>query len=115
MTSGIWLAVVISSALGGNARAIADCTSFPVPGDLAYVLAMTQDRLGDYWLGTTQGIRRFDGERWEDPGAPPWLLADSVTSVVESPEGTLWFGSLVSGVTRRDTVTDCRHQPRRSR
>lgn len=58
------------------------------------VWAIAQDRDGYLWLGTGNGLLRFDGARfasWESMGGAP-LPSGSVRALWASDDGTLWVG-----------------------
>src|SRR5262245_3863930 len=61
------------------------------PGD---VLVITQDLDGYLWIGTTNGLARFDGLQfslWGSLGEPP-LPVPSVPALTGSHDGSLWIG-----------------------
>lgn len=89
-----------------------DCyalTAWPA-GLMGTVFAMTQDRDGYLWLGTSEGLVRFDGHdftRWEDTGGAP-LPGGSISALITASDGTLWAAfDDVAGVARirASTVT----------
>jgi signal transduction histidine kinase/ligand-binding sensor domain-containing protein len=62
------------------------------PGD---VFAIAQDADGYLWLGTPNGLIRFDGSRftpWTPPNSATALPSGPVHSIVASPDGSLWVG-----------------------
>ena len=65
-----------------------------------------QDRQGFLWLGTQDGLNRYDGYRFRifrnDPADPESLSHNTVLCVQESPDGTLWFGTQGGGLNRYD-------------
>ncbi|HEX6738183.1 MAG TPA: two-component regulator propeller domain-containing protein [Vicinamibacteria bacterium] len=112
------------------------------------VQAILQDRAGFIWLGTEEGLNRFDGYTFvvfrhdplnrkalhddriaalhEDRQRRLWvgtwgglslfdprtetferiaLITAPVTSIVEDGDGTLWFGTVGSGLFRREPAT----------
>jgi PAS domain S-box-containing protein len=69
------------------------------PGDV-YALAQTTD--GFLWLGTRQGLYRFDGitfERYE-PQSGPAFPSSNIMSLLALPNGDLWIGFVDDGVSR---------------
>ena len=88
-----------SSAAAGFALA-AWPTERSLPGD---VLAIAQDLDGYLWLGTPDGLKRFDGTRFEPwmQGGASALPATPVAALFGSSKGGLWIGySGVAGVAR---------------
>ncbi|HKD17200.1 MAG TPA: two-component regulator propeller domain-containing protein [Thermoanaerobaculia bacterium] len=65
------------------------------------VTAIVQTRDGYLWLGTQEGLIRFDGVRFTifDGRNTPALGDDFVRSLVEARDGTLWIGTM-SGLAR---------------
>ncbi len=67
------------------------------------VFAIAQDRTGYLWLGTSEGLIRFNGDQfteWMDTGAPA-LPGTSVSALVTSRDDSLWIAfSDVRGITR---------------
>ena len=64
------------------------------------VLALAQTTDGFLWVGTTDGLLRFDGlsfERYKPEAGS--LLATSVSSLLALPEGGLWIGYTRGGVS----------------
>ena len=55
--------------------------------------AMLQDRLGFIWLGTEDGLYRFDGQRFQAYGLNEGLPSTYVECLHEDPEGILWVGT----------------------
>ena len=59
------------------------------------VTAVVQTRDGYLWLGTYNGLARFDGVRFTvfDDNNTPELRSSRVTSLFEAADGTLWIGT----------------------
>jgi signal transduction histidine kinase/ligand-binding sensor domain-containing protein len=79
-------------------------TAWPAEaGLMGTVFAMTQDRDGYLWLGTSEGLVRFDGHdftRWEDTGGAP-LPGGSISALMTASDGSLWAAfDDVAGVAR---------------
>ncbi|MFN8412222.1 MAG: two-component regulator propeller domain-containing protein [Anaerolineales bacterium] len=73
------------------------------------VNVVLQDRMGFLWVGTEDGLNRYDGYSFkvfkpneDDPNS----LSDRwITSMVEDNEGYLWVGTRVGGISRYNPVT----------
>ncbi|MBC7891883.1 MAG: hypothetical protein H7Y12_06715, partial [Sphingobacteriaceae bacterium] len=57
------------------------------------VYFMHQDRRGFMWLGTTDGLARFDGRNWRTFYSSLTGRSVTVYGIVEAPNGDLWIGS----------------------
>ncbi len=85
------------------------------------VTEIFQDHQGFLWLGTSDGLNRYDGYAVttykHDPDDSNSLAANAISSVYEAPTepGVLWVGSHSDGLTRFDrrtgTFTRYRHDP----
>jgi ligand-binding sensor domain-containing protein len=68
------------------------------------VQAIVQDRTGFMWLGTGDGLARWDGQRFVvfryDPAASNSLGASFVSELLVAKDGTLWVGTVGGGVNR---------------
>lgn len=64
--------------------------------------AMVQTRDGYLWVGTEEGLARFDGVRFvvSDRQNAPALRSAFVSSLFEAPDGTLWIGTYGGGLAR---------------
>jgi ligand-binding sensor domain-containing protein/signal transduction histidine kinase len=68
------------------------------------VIAMTQSRDGYLWLGTQQGLARFDGVHFKtfNDGNTPGLDSTTITKLFEDSRGNLWIGTQNGGVVMVD-------------
>ncbi len=68
------------------------------------VQAMTETRDGYLWIGTLDGLARFDGVRFTvfDARAVPALGSGSVLGLMQDAEGNLWIGRSGAAVIYRD-------------
>jgi len=87
------------------------------------VLSLVQDNYGFVWLGTDDGLYRYDGYTLKpyghDPNNPRSLTDNSVFALYKDQAGTLWIGTLYGGLDRfdpaREVFTHYRHDPHDSR
>jgi signal transduction histidine kinase/ligand-binding sensor domain-containing protein len=65
------------------------------------VQAIVQSRDGYLWLGTQEGLARFDGVRFSilDTKNTPGLRHNSIQCLIEARDGSLWAGTFVGGLT----------------
>ncbi|HZP66127.1 MAG TPA: two-component regulator propeller domain-containing protein [Rudaea sp.] len=73
-------------------------------------LAMTQDSAGFLWIGTQDGLNRFDGysfKVYKHDRADAWSLADNhVYALAPDRDGSLWIGTQTGGLDRYDPALD---------
>ncbi|MEM6784682.1 MAG: two-component regulator propeller domain-containing protein [Bacteroidota bacterium] len=73
------------------------------------VAALLQDRRGFVWVGTKDGLNRFDGYAFvvhrHDPFDPTTLSSSHVTALLEGDGDHLWVGTRDGGLNRLDRVT----------
>lgn len=64
-----------------------------LPQNAALAIAHTSD--GFIWVGTEEGIARFDGRRFEvwNKSSHPMLDSSAVRAVYAAPDNTVWFGT----------------------
>lgn len=79
------------------------------PNDLG-VMTMAQDATGFLWVGTQQGLVRWDGYRLRtysaDLNDPQGLPDGYIQSLWVGPDGTLWVGTASHGLVRYRAATD---------
>jgi signal transduction histidine kinase/ligand-binding sensor domain-containing protein/DNA-binding response OmpR family regulator len=72
------------------------------------VQAIFQDRDGYMWLGTNNGLNRFDGSRlrgyFADEHDSTTISSNSISDIYQGPEGNLWFkdGEKITNVYLKD-------------
>lgn len=71
-----------------------------LPSEVVWDLA--EDRSGYLWLGTQNGLARFDGQRFTVFGnqTDPAFVSNDIRSVRTAPDGSLWLGSYGGGALR---------------
>ena len=64
--------------------------------------AITQTRDGYLWVGTLNGLARFDGVRFQSftAGNTPELYSDTINVLYEDRAGDLWIGTVDGGLAR---------------
>lgn len=76
------------------------------------VSSVLQDRKGFVWIGTRDGLNRYDGNHFKifryESDKPESLRGDFVHCIVESPEGTIWVGT-DKGLFRYDEQKETFH------
>ncbi|CCH03121.1 histidine kinase [Fibrella aestuarina BUZ 2] len=75
-----------------------------------YVTALLKDRRGFLWVGTSNGLSRFDGQRFKTyrrRNVPNSLLGNYVVNegLTEAPDGILWIATN-RGLCRFDPVSE---------
>jgi ligand-binding sensor domain-containing protein len=65
-------------------------------------MAIVQTADGYVWLGTEEGLARFDGDRFTvfDKRNTPGLRNDFIFSLLVDHKGDLWIGTRGGGLTR---------------
>ncbi len=72
-------------------------------------LALLQDRQGYLWIGTQDGLNRYDGytltQFKNDPDNPASLSHNSIIALYEDRDGFLWIGTWGGGLNRYDPAS----------
>ena len=70
------------------------------------VFRIIQDRHGFIWIGTQDGLNRYDGYEFKvykhDPDDQNSLSENTITALFEDSEGMLWIGTEKQGLNRFD-------------
>lgn len=69
-----------------------------LPQDYVRALAQTAD--GYLWVGTDDGVARFDGVRFVSFGLPEGMPTGPVQTLLADRDGALWIGTAGNGLTR---------------
>ncbi|TRX60639.1 response regulator [Fulvivirga sp. M361] len=72
-----------------------------------YVNCIFQDSRGFIWIGTNDGLNRFDGYNFKTyrykPNDPDGISTNLINTLTEDQEGNLWIGTTNEGLCRLDT------------
>jgi len=94
-----WLAAAVTAAPLDYAPALTRFRRLGTEQGLSQnsVRALAQDRAGFVWIGTQDGLNRFDGSEFRlyrhQDGKPDSLPGDLVQALVIDREGVLWIGT----------------------
>jgi signal transduction histidine kinase/ligand-binding sensor domain-containing protein len=91
-SGGLWIGFTFGGAAflkDGKLTAYAERDGLP-PGS---VKAIAQGQDGTLWAGTTSGLARLDGSRWEQVGREQGYTATQVNVLLVDSAGTLWAAS----------------------
>ncbi len=73
------------------------------------VTSILQDRTGFLWIGTQDGLNRYDGYNftiYKPDSTDPTSLSDRwITALAEDDEGYLWVGTRLGGLNRYNPLT----------
>ena len=73
-------------------------------------LAIFQDSKGYLWIGSQDGLNRYDGFAFKiykhDPEDPSSISHNSILAITEDKDGYLWIGTWGGGLNRFDPVTE---------
>ncbi len=69
-----------------------------LPHNIVQALAQTQD--GYLWVGTREGLARFDGARFKTIELSPELKHPSILRLLETPDRSLWVATEGAGLFR---------------
>ncbi|MBC8085250.1 MAG: hypothetical protein H7Z21_18795, partial [Hymenobacter sp.] len=70
-----------------------------------FIYALAQDRAGYLWIGTAEGLVRYDGTEFITFSTKSGLAEDFVTGLWVQPRtGQLWVGHYQGGISCRDAA-----------
>ena len=100
LLSLVVILVIVAGRAGspGVTFTSANWTTFTINDGLAsnIVTSVTQDNQGIIWVGSDQGLTRFDGNSWEIYTGSTRNI--HITCAARDKQGNLWFGTYGQGV-----------------
>ena len=75
------------------------------------VYSSKQDKDGDIWFGTTNGIYRYDGKVFTNYKSIDGLSASGITEIIEDRGGDIWFGAVGGVIRYSPTLTHKQGEP----
>lgn len=66
------------------------------------ILSAFSDKEGNFWLGTSNGLSRFTGDRFNSYTTDDGLAGNHILSAFCSPDNKLWLGTLTNGLSMFD-------------
>ncbi len=69
------------------------------------IKSVIEDREGNYWLGTWNGLYKYNGDRFMTYTSDDGLSNNNILSVFPDSSGQIWFGTLAGGVNYFDGTT----------
>lgn len=74
-------------------------------GPRSITRSVIQDRAGNFWLATWEGIVRYDGSEFINYTTKENLIRYHVLSLYEDRSGAIWFGMVGGGIYKYDGKT----------
>jgi signal transduction histidine kinase/ligand-binding sensor domain-containing protein len=74
-------------------------TNYP---SILNITCIIEDKKGNLWIGTEDGVYKYDGTTFTHLTTNNGLSGNRVFSVLEDRDGNLWFGTIGNGVTKYD-------------
>lgn len=109
------LLAVAAAGVESAPRASAAARSFESVGTIeqipdGVITSLAQDGEGLLWIGTTDGLVRYDGYRFKlyqnTPADPYSLPGNRIQQLLTAADGRLWLGTYSEGVAVYDPVLD---------
>ena len=69
------------------------------------IYSMLQDKDGNIWIGTMNGVSKYNGLSFETYNKKDGLVENRITSSCLDKNGNIWFGHWLGGITKYDAAT----------
>ena len=71
---------------------------------------LLEDSKGYIWIGTSEGLNRFDGHQvkqyFHNPADTTTLCGNTIKCLAEAPDGKIWIGTYGSGIGVFDPIKE---------
>ncbi len=112
-----WIAVAMAGPPPAPPQFVPMTVADGLPSSVVY--KTVQDQQGFIWIGTQDGLARYDGVSFRvfrhDPADPASLASNDVSTLLIDRAGALWCGGEASGLNRLEadgkSFTHWRHRP----
>ena len=74
-----------------------------LPHNMVYAVVQTRD--GYLWVGTREGLARFDGQQFESIKLPTEARHPSILCLRAARDGSLWIGTAGLGLFHADETS----------
>ena len=74
-------------------------TNYP---SIRHTMCIIEDKKGNLWIGTEDGVYKYDGTAFTHLSTENGLSGNRVFSILEDRDNNLWFGTMGSAVTKYD-------------
>jgi len=97
---------IMFASYGGGVGTIEDDTIFSItvneglPSNI--IKTLIQDREGNYWIGTWNGLCKYKGNRFVTFTVEDGLNNNNILSIASDSSGIIWMGTLTGGVNYFD-------------
>lgn len=110
-TLGVWLILLLNiNAKGQSVREFYQLFSTNEGLSSNSCNALLEDSKGFIWIGTSEGLNRFDGHQvkqfFHNPADTSSLCGNTIKCLAEAPDGKIWIGTYGSGIGVFDPVKE---------
>ncbi|OJJ14115.1 hypothetical protein BKI52_44120 [marine bacterium AO1-C] len=99
-TITLLIGILLWHESGIQAQSLLNVTHYTTDNGLPHNITynLIQDQKGYIWIGTDDGLVRYDGRQFKTYRSSQGLLSNYVIDLAEAADGTLWIGTWKGGV-----------------